>query len=652
MSEIRNSKPEKMNPLELLFESMHHTLEIYSNVHRGSGHKSMVTTHLYEKARKIVLDYLDKKNGKYTVIFCTARRAHLLSRQIPQGKIQRLSSAGFGLPLGVTVLVLNKSDLPKGIPFQTGGGTTRLYSKEWVLWANEPDRFEAGTPAIVNVIAFARALLLMKEFGQDVFQKTKSQSLPLEEILHHDELNGFSGNDLLEKLRQTQIGRKIQVPTTNGTKSFINFDNSASTPTFKPVWKAFKDTFIQPEEIRKQIIQEVRKICAETLGAPQDEYEIVFTSNTTEAINLVAENLATETNEGVEPVIVNTMLEHSSNDLPWRNVQGHTVIKLNVSNEGFWDLKELENLLEAYNNKHLHGRKRINLVAVSGASNVLGTCNDLGALSLLVHRYGAKLLVDAAQLVAHREINVNRIEADYLAFSAHKVYAPFGCGVLVARKGIMDMNSEKMKLAISSGEENAGGIAALGKSLLLLKRIGFGVIHHAEESLTQRAIEGMKKIEGLRILGVKETDSAKFGQKIGVIVFDIKNMMGGKIAKKLALNQGIGIRFGCHCAHLIVKQLSGFTPFLERLQKTIIIVFPKLTLQGFARISFGLENTSEEVDVLLIELERIARRGKSSGNININEQTSSAQMQNKADVKKMMTEFIASWEQKIYSRIN
>jgi selenocysteine lyase/cysteine desulfurase len=216
----------------------------------------------------------------------------------------------------------------------------------------------------------------------------------------------------------------------------------------------------------------------------------------------------------------------------------------------------------------------------------------------------------------------------------------------------MDMNSEKMKLAISSGEENAGGIAALGKSLLLLKRIGFGVIHHAEESLTQRAIEGMKKIEGLRIFGVQETNSAKFGQKIGVIVFDIKNMMGGKIAKKLALNQGIGIRFGCHCAHLIVKQLSGFTPFLERLQKTIIIVFPKLTLQGFARISFGLENTTEEVDVLLIELERIARRGKSSGNININEQASITQVQNKADVKKMMAEFIASWEKKIYSQIN
>ncbi len=129
MTDNPNVNSQNIDPLEMLFESMYHTLEIYSNVHRGSGHKSMVTTHLYEQARKIVLDYLDIKNGKYSVIFCTARRAHLLGRQIPHGSIQSLSSAGFGLPLGVTAMVLKKSDLPKGIPFQTGGGTTKTVFK-------------------------------------------------------------------------------------------------------------------------------------------------------------------------------------------------------------------------------------------------------------------------------------------------------------------------------------------------------------------------------------------------------------------------------------------------------------------------------------------------------------------------------------------
>ncbi len=127
--------------------------------------------------------------------------------------------------------------------------------------------------------------------------------------------------------------------------------------------------------------------------------------------------------------------------------------------------------------------------------------------------------------------------------------------------------------------------------------------------------------------------------------------MAGKIAKKLAANQGIGIRFGCHCAHLIVKQLSGFTPFTEQLQKTVVMLFPGLTLQGFARISFGLENTEAEVDLLLSELERIARREKSIGNTK-NGQASSFQIRSKTELKKMMAEFINSCEKKVYSPIN
>ena len=649
MTDNQNTQSQTLKPLDLLFESVFYVLEMYSNVHSGSGHKSRVTTHLYEQARNIVLGYLDKKKGKNTVIFCTARRAQTLSRQIPPGRFQMISSAEFGLPLGVTALALKKSDLPKGIPFQTGGGTTKLYSKEWVLWANEPDRFEAGTPAIVNIIAFAKALLLIKKFGKDLFLKTHADPLTVDEIIYRDELSGYSGKELLENLRLTRIGRIVQVPTTGGMKPFINLDNSASTPTFEPIWNTFKTTFSQPEKIQKEVIGEVKKLCAGILGAPLDEYEIIFTSNTTESINLVAENLEGGSEAGMEPVILNTILEHSSNDLPWRSVKGHSVIKLNVSNEGFWDMGELETLLEAYNRKHIHGSKRIKLVAVSGASNVLGICNDLESLSRMVHNYDAKLLVDAAQLVAHREVSMKKLQTDYLAFSAHKVYAPFGCGVLIAKKGLLDLESEEMISAKASGEENAGGIAALGKSLLLLKRMGFAVIHEAEESLTRRAIEGMKRIKDLRIFGVQETDSPKFNHKIGVIVFDIKNMMAGKIAKKLAMNQGIGVRFGCHCAHLIVKQLSGFTPFTEQLQKTVVMLFPGLTLQGFVRISFGLENTETDVDVLLTELERIARRGKSAAEPTMNQQGSDIQSRNKAEVKKIMTEFITSIEKKVYA---
>jgi len=130
-------------------------------------------------------------------------------------------------------------------------------------------------------------------------------------------------------------------------------------------------------------------------------------------------------------------LRASEELLPWR-LAPDTVVRLDVDAGGFVDLRDLESLLCAYNQDHQHGTRRVKLVAVSGASNVLGVCNDLGAIGQLAHRYGARLLVDAAQLVAHRRVDMEGLGIDYLAFSGHKVYAPFGCGVLVVRKGLLD----------------------------------------------------------------------------------------------------------------------------------------------------------------------------------------------------------------------
>jgi selenocysteine lyase/cysteine desulfurase len=632
--EIINIQDEGMiDATSILFKSMQSALETYSNVHRGSGQKSQVTTHLFEEARNIVLDYLGLKNKGYTVVFCTPARAEAFIKKINGGNYKMISGKEFGLPLGVRAVAVKKKDLPKGIPFQTGGGTTKLYSKNWVIWANGPDKFEAGTPAIVNIIAFARALLMIREFGNDIFNKRISGNLSVDEILYDDELKDFQGIELLEKIRETMIGNGLQVPASGGMKPFINLDNSASTPTFSQVWNVYKSTFIQDEKKQMDIVREVRSVCAKVLGAPPDEFDIIFTSNTTESINLAAANLNHEDDGQTEPVILNTILEHSSNDLPWRMVEGHQVIKLAVNKEGFWDMDELDRLLSAYNREQLFGNQRIRLVAASGASNVLGVCNDLEALSKVVHNYGAELLVDGAQLVAHREVNMMKSGIDYLAFSAHKVYAPFGCGVLIARKGLLNLDMQDV--SVTSGEENAAGIAALGKSLLLLQRIGFDAIREHEQLLTRRAIEGMKQISGITVHGITDTGSYRFGQKIGVIVFDIKDKMAGSIASKLARNQAIGVRFGCHCAHLIVKQLSGFTPTTEWIQKAVVLMVPALKLQGYVRVSFGLENTEADVDVLLRELEKIAAKEKLPDN--------------KAEVKAKIREFITQAEQRVYT---
>jgi selenocysteine lyase/cysteine desulfurase len=622
-----------MKAFSELEQGVHAALETYSNVHRGSGHNSMVSTHLFEQARDIVLKYLGLNKGKYVVIFCTPGRAATLKTQLKPGSYQIVSSQDIGLPLGVRALVVDRKALPKGTPFQTGGGTTRLVSPGWVIWADAPDKFEAGTPAIINVIAFARALQLTGHLGKDVFRDPVAEKQTAAGILYHDELKEYTGRKLLDELRQTLIGRGILVPTVEGSKPFINLDNAASTPTFTPVWKAVCQTWRQSGQVKQEIINEVRSVCAEVLGAPLTDYDVIFTSNTTEAINLAAGNLNNESGQDTETVVINTILEHTSNDLPWRMVPNVSMIRLSVDNEGFINLKELEKHLCEYNQKDQHGKKRIRIVTVSGASNVLGICNNLAEISRIVHQFGAHLFVDGAQLVAHRKIEMEKCGIDYLAFSAHKVYAPFGTGVLAVRKGLLNFIPAELELIRSSGEENVVGIAALGKSLILLQRIGLDLILKEEQALTGMTLRGLAQIAGLRIHGIKDPDSPRFTQKGGVIVFDLKNMMANKVAKKLAEQGGIGVRYGCHCAHILIKHLVGVPPWLERMQGLMAKLFPKLKFPGLVRVSFGIENNGEDVKTLIQVLDKIARK---------------TQIPAQTDVKQQMNDFVRAAAQRVY----
>jgi len=416
----------------------------------------------------------------------------------------------------------------------------------------------------------------------------------------------------LAELRQTLIGRGLQVPTADGNRPFINLDNAASTPTFTPIWEAVCQTWQQPADVQQAIVQEVKSICSEILGAPLANYDIIFTSNTTEAINLVAESLGNQSERGIKPAVVNTLLEHNSNELPWRTLPGFTLIRLPVDAEGFVDLEELEKLLRTYNQQGQHSRKRIKLVTVSGASNVLGVFNNLTEISRIAHRYGARLLVDAAQLVAHRKIEMETSGIDYLAFSAHKIYAPFGSGVLVARKGLLNFSPTELTQILSSGEENITGITALGKALVLLQRIGLDLIQEEEKALTESALRGLAKIPGLEIYGIKDPDSPLFAQKGGVILFGLQNKMANQVARELAEQGGIGVRYGCHCAHMLIKHLLNIHPLLEQFQGLMVTLFSKVSLPGLTRVSLGIENTAEEIDTLIKVLGKIARQPQTS----------------------------------------
>jgi len=608
------------NAFSELESAVQFALETYSNVHRGSGHNSMVTTYLFEQARDIVLKYLGLSKRKYAVIFCTPRSSIGLIKKLSLENYQMLSSQQIGLSLGVRALAINRKALPKGAPQQTGGGTARLISKEWIIWAKDSDKFEAGTPAIINIIAFAKALQMIQQSGKDIFLNPSAEMLTAKEILYNDELEKLSGQELLNELRKTLIGSGAKVPTIQGIRTFINLDNSASTPTFTPIWNAFRQTIRQPEKIRQEVIREVKSICSGVFAAPLETYDIIFTSNTTEAINLAAESFGLESEEGVEPVVLNTLLEHSSNDLPWRMIPGCSIVRLPMDGEGFVDLNEMETILIAYNKEGPHGKKRIRLVAVSGASNVLGVCNNLEEISRIAHRYGARLLVDGAQLVAHRKVALEECGIDYFAFSAHKVYAPFGTGALVVRKGLLHFTPEELERIQSSGEENAGGIAALGKALMLLKRIGMNLIEKEEQTLTRKTLNGMAQIVGLDIYGIKDPESTEFANKIGVIPFTLKNKMGTQVGKELALLDGIGIRSGCHCAHITVKHILQVGPGLEKFQKLIVTLFPKLSLPGVVRVSLGIQNSEVDIDRLIQALDTIADKSQRSSNKEIQQQ--------------------------------
>jgi len=186
-------KNKSNNPFDELERSVYAALETYSNVHRGSGHFSMVTTHLFEQARDIVLEYLGLNKRKYKVIFCSALSASKLTAKLDTGSYRILSGNDFGLPLGVRAMAVKRNALPGSVPFQSGGGTARLMAINWVVWESAPDRFEAGTPAIINIIAFARALRQIKQSDKNVFMNPTIEKTTATEILYMDELDKYSG---------------------------------------------------------------------------------------------------------------------------------------------------------------------------------------------------------------------------------------------------------------------------------------------------------------------------------------------------------------------------------------------------------------------------------------------------------------------------
>ena len=317
--------------------------------------------------------------------------------------------------------------------------------------------------------------------------------------------------------------------------------------------------------------------------------EIIFTRGTTESINLLASSFAESQMQAGDEVIVSTM-EHHSDIVPWQlqTAKKGIVIKVIPMN----DKGEL--LQDEY--KKLVSEKT-KLVCVMHVSNVLGTVNPVKEMIAEAHAHGVPVLVDGAQSVPHMKVDVQDLDADFFAFSGHKVYGPTGVGVLYGKEEWLDklppyqgggemiqsVSFEKttfneLPFKFEAGTPDYIGTTALAKALDYVSALGMENIEAHEQELTKYAMQRLKQIEGMRIFGEAEHKSSV----ISFLVGNIHHLDMGTLLDRL----GIAVRTGHHCAQPLMIRLG---------------------IEGTVRASFGLYNTKEEIDVLASGIERVSR---------------------------------------------
>jgi selenocysteine lyase/cysteine desulfurase len=430
----------------------------------------------------------------------------------------------------------------------------------------------------------------------------------------------------IDNIAEYVVGIDKKVPLLNGEKvPYIYLDNAASTPTLKPVLRSLND-FMEwysnihrgtgfKSQISTHYFELAREIVAKFFNINLKDHLVIFGKNGTEAINKLAHRVPLPE----DCVILLTKMEHHSNDLPWR--VRRPVVHVEVDNQGRLDWDDLNAKLEEYRNK-------IGLIAVTGASNVTGYINDIYKIAEIAHNNNAKIMVDAAQLAPHRQIDIKEPghpqHIDFLAFSAHKIYAPFGLGVLITDRemfkegdpdivggGTVDLVSEDHAYWTDAPEKeeagtpNVAGAIALAKALSVIMDIGMDKIAEHEAALTQYALHKLKKIPGLIFYGSVNEDEVR--DRLGVISFNVMDKPHALVGAILNYEGGVGVRNGCFCAHPYVKCLLGVTVEETKILEAKILSHDRSTIPGAVRMSFGMYNNREEIDQMIDVLKVIAK---------------------------------------------
>jgi selenocysteine lyase/cysteine desulfurase len=400
------------------------------------------------------------------------------------------------------------------------------------------------------------------------------------------------------------VGAGLDVPlVTGGSVRYVNLDYAASAPALRAV--ADRVTELLPlyssvhrgagyaSAVCTSAYEAARQTLASFTGAREDDV-VIFTRNTTDALNLLA--------SAVPGPVVHLDIEHHANLLPWQ-ARGGRVVGARAT---------LAETLEAVRDEL--ARTQAALLAVTGASNVTGECLPLGELAGLAHASGARIVVDGAQLVPHRRVDLAAAGIDYLAFSGHKIYAPFGAGVLIGRRDWLDAAPpylagggavRQVRLDVTdwaasparheAGTPNVIGAVALAAACRFVDSLPASAVEAHEGFLVDRLVTGLASVDGVRTLRLWPGGPDRIGSdRIGVITFTVDGWPAQHVAQYLSAEHGIGVRDGRFCAH----------PLLARLTPASAVP------DGAAvRASIGLGSSAADVDRLVAALSALRAHG-------------------------------------------
>ncbi|EAD1188899.1 cysteine desulfurase [Listeria monocytogenes] len=311
--------------------------------------------------------------------------------------------------------------------------------------------------------------------------------------------------------------------------------------------------------------------------------EIIFTRGTTSAINLVVDSYAEANIEAGDEIVI-SYLEHHSNLIPWQQLakrKGAVLKYIELEEDGAISVEQAKKMIG----------EKTKIVALAHVSNVLGTITPIKEIAAIAHQFGAVILVDGAQAVPHMEVDVVDLDADFYAFSGHKMMAPTGIGALYGKRELLDAMEptefggemidfvelydstwKELPWKFEAGTPIIGGAIALGAAIDYLAEVGLANIHAHEQVLASYAIEEMSKIEGITIYGPKDAS-----KRCGLVTFNLEGAHPHDIATILD-EDGIAIRAGHHCAQPLMKWFD---------------------VSSTARASFYIYNTKEEIDALI-----------------------------------------------------